>query len=107
MDKIDILFVRACKSNSSIVRINKLHKRFYCLSRRSPENKAAIIGILSDIIEASNPMKTLDGVQLAMDLKNVNVVDLEDKIIEKLVTRIALTKASSFDGFIPPRMFRK
>lgn len=106
MDKIDILFVRACKSKNPINRIYKLHKKFYCLGNNTHQNKRAVIGILSDIIEASNPLKTLDGIQLALDMNSVNCVDFNDAMIEKLSSRICNTKVSSFDGFIVPRSFK-
>lgn len=106
MDKIDILFIRACKSRNPIGRIHKLHKKFYCLGSDIPQNKRAMIGILTDIIEASNPFTTLDSVQLALDMNRVERVDFNDKMIEKLSSRICNTKVSKFNGFIVPRSFK-
>lgn len=106
MTKIDMLFVRACKSKNPINRIYKIHKKFYCLGSDSCQNKRAVIGILSDIIEGSNPLKTLEGIQLALDMNSVNCVDFNDKMIEKLSSRICNTKVSNFDGFITPCSFK-
>lgn len=107
MDKVDILFVRACKGSNSESRLLNLHKRFYIPTRNIEENKRVIIAQLGDIIQNSNPYTVSESFQIAKEAADIGTESFTDFMLKKYVSRIYNTKASQFKGFIPPLYFRK
>jgi len=62
MDKIDMLFVRACKSSDAVKRIKSIYKRFYAI-RKEDLDKAFeqnIVHILASIVDKHYPMRLAD-----------------------------------------------
>lgn len=106
MDKVDILFVRACKSDKPQLKVNKLYERFYLLSSEKEKQNVEIMKILAEIVEASNPFSVIESIQLAKDVQEEQIENFYDFMIKKLINRICNTKVSQFSDFIPPRRFK-
>lgn len=110
MDKIDQLFVRACKSEGdSIGKLERIYKRFY-LNRHNVEGFLA--GVLTRIADSYLNLKASDLIY-AYDPEEAWRYGIEDadshsmKTIKILVSKIALTKTDSFPGITAPAKLRR
>jgi len=114
MDKTQLLFIRACKSNNSSKRIEQVYKSFY-YCREKPDVKH-LIKILVGIIEcSSNPLRTID---LIDDLSPMNAWKFQTKyasgsndaywqsVKSILVSHIRLTAVHDFPYYPLPAKFK-
>lgn len=108
MDKIDQLFIRACKSRSPEQRVRSVHKRFFF---SCGEDNKTIITRLSSIYDA---YCRVDTIKLLADISPVNFIwkynkgyyDFEEACITALIQYIRLCKRECFPDLIPPKRFR-
>lgn len=113
MDKTQLLFIRACKSNNSNKRIEQVYKRFYYCGSK-PDVKH-LIKILVGITESSsNPLRTIDLIEnLFPDnrwkFQSVDTGpsgDYWECVKNVLVSHIRLTAVHDFPYYPLPAKFR-
>jgi hypothetical protein len=106
MEKLDVLFVRACKSSDPKIRLKSLYRRFY-LNNENPTPH--LVNILGNIVDKHIPMSA---VTLMYELSPVNNwkygegAKFHDICLGVLITRIRLSKVDVFPGFVKPAQFR-
>lgn len=108
MNKLDQLFIRACKHTNSDIRIISVYRRFY-LSNIDEKRKLALINILGNIcdkylnIEVMIVIYGLDTNKIIKDDRNYN-----ERVYDFLVSKIRLTEKSKFpDDMIIPIKYRE
>ena len=111
MDKLDILFIRACKSQNPNKRLLSLYRRFYSPITANPEQY--IVVILSKLCDKYCRLSTieilneLDPASIRWVYGGGEKLNYYQKCIKVLVSKIRLEKVSVFEGFISPARFRK
>jgi len=104
MNKINQLFIRACKSKDPGKRLKSIRRRFYI--RLHNDNKFILIK-LAELCDEYSPIK---GTKLIEELLHPFVMresSLEDKLLHIYLNQIRFTEVKSFPGLTPPAMFRK
>lgn len=109
MNKLDQLFIRACKLENPHKRVFSVYKRFYCRDIKNPEPH--IINILAKLCDKYVPMTTthLLGV---LDPNHIQFFIREDydynqACLQTLISRIRLSEVSKFPGLTSPARFRR
>lgn len=110
MSKLEMLFVRACKSSNPSKRVDSIYRRFYLSSKRN--NDHAISSILLTICENYHPIPVKELVNGLNPANNWMFVDTEDYFTllkHVLISHIMLSKAQCWIeyGFVKPLMWRK
>jgi hypothetical protein len=112
MNKLDQLFIRACKVNNDTERLISVHRRFYFSGQLSRERRFAVIaGRLEGIVFEYNPSKLRD---FMVDMHPDNswkfgLVERSDhweRCVAVLSSYIRYTEVSKFPGITPPAKFR-
>ena len=107
MNKIDQLFIRACKTNDPITRLRSIRKRFFLVGKVNDDMH--IIHRLADICDKYAPMKISDVITKMSDsyywYEKVKP-DAEQRCLNMLMSRIAFTKVSELNGLTAPAIFR-
>jgi hypothetical protein len=86
-----------------------VYRRFYLTLGSENENKIAICGILTGIVDKYCPMTSselINEMGPARDWLHTDG-DYYDRAINVLIFKIRLTEVSSFSGLTPPMIFRK
>ena len=115
MDKIEMLFVRACKSINPQQRMKSVYKKFYLGS--DIEFERNINMILADIIDEYFPMKIEDYIRSLSEKKWLDEsynpkpktpIDDWEYTLDVLINHIRFIKSDQFleSGCILPRKFR-
>ncbi len=109
MDKLDQLFIRACKSKDPMTRLMSLRKRFYYVDS---DNITHLIVKLADICDEYLSIKVIDVVEginprKGMFLLNDKPKDYNTRCLRFLVNKIRFSKTENFPGLTDPAMFRK
>ena len=108
MNKIDQLFIRACKSEG-LKRVQSVHRRFYATKDTS---SVYIAGILARICHEHLLYNTVDLINdlnpdNAWKYSNKKVDTYLEHVVNVLISKIRLTEVIKFDGLTSPLMFRK
>lgn len=114
MNKVTMLFVRACKTanynekRTTDARLRSVYRRFYLYD---PDNiKIALINVLSTIVE-NYKLLTVTALVTKLDPNYVFSRDEEydyiDRCLVVMVNAIRYAEASKFPEIISPLMFRK
>lgn len=109
MDKIDQLFIRACKSKDPMVRLMSLRRRFYHVD---PDSIIHLIVKLAGICDEYLSVKIIDVIEGAsphrmMFLQNEKPEDYNTRCLRFLIREIRLSKVDNFPGLMAPAIFRK
>jgi hypothetical protein len=114
LTKLEMLFVRACKSKNAKLRLNSVYRRFYCKGIKYPEQY--IVNILSRLCEEHNlltitqlldKLSTNNRWKYSDSCVNIdNPVAYNNLILEIIISTIRLSEISKFEGFISPAIFR-
>lgn len=108
MTKLEMLFIRACKSLNTEKRVHSVYKRFYYRHNKNPD--PALVSILLNICEKYCPIPSE---KLLSELNPDSIYYMgQDKpywsiCLRVLISHIRLTEAVKFDGMIKPLMFRR
>lgn len=99
MDKMTMLWIRACKSGNPVKRCNSILRRFYIV-RGDPDSKlVAIINHLSPIVEEYKKVSIVD-VMSYLDPDKLSFLkddrSYREKCRDYLITEIAFSKSSKF-----------
>lgn len=111
MQKIEQLFVRACKSHDPFVRVHSVYRRFYLHSPSRNRNNYHLAQVLSRIADKYldlRPSELLSALHPENRLL-FNARDDDDHwtVATKLLTsRIAMSPTSRFPGLTHPLRFR-
>ena len=110
MDKVQQLFIRACRSKDPCKRLFSVYRRFYLMTVEDP--KPYISAALLQIIEKYNLMTVRELVIELNPDKFPGLVAKEDTTYENLlfsvlISKIRLTHIGKFPGLIKPRIFRE
>ena len=110
MDKIEQLWICACKSKNPYKRVLTLHKRFYgAYEDNELANKVAVTGLLVQIVDKYVPMTASELIGKLQHTyffgKGVEEC-IRNKSFEVMISRIRLSRAECFEGLIPPLRFR-
>ena len=104
MDKVQQLFVRACKSGKGLKRVESVYRRFYSKGLSYQEQRRAIISLLLDICAKYCPIDTKELVnKLNPNSIYVHFVyngyyDYEQVLRDILFGHIATSPKSLFEG---------
>ena len=104
MEKLEMLFIRACKSDNPYERVQKVYRRFY---GDYAESDRFIIQILSDICDKYRPFKTIDLIDRTRGICTSSCPPHSKEIVLMLVNRLWLIRVTDLSGYIPPLRFRK
>lgn len=104
MTKLDMLWVRACKSKNPQRRLQSVYRRFYLCGEPEVEDLA---GILCDLVDKY------------LDLPLHNVIDglnpnhpyymehtYHEQVLAFFTSKLRLSPSSCYKGYIAPRRFR-
>ncbi len=109
MNKIDQLFIRACKSYEPTIRLRSVYRRFY-LSGRASEKvyEGAVISILSRICDKYVPFRSEDLIEqldpdhwISRELESYN-----KRVLRAIIYQIRMSPVASFPNLTSPRKFR-
>lgn len=108
MNRTQILFIRAVKSNEPERRLRRLYKMFYCGDYLSSH----MASILKDIVVENDVMSVtdwIDGLNPDNDWKYgiESSQNYYEKCVLLMSSHIRLTAVSQFKNFIKPAKFRK
>jgi hypothetical protein len=113
LTKLEILFVRACKSKNPKRRLNSVYRRFYC---RNNTPETYITSILSRICEENNLLSVTDLIEKLSisnrwkysntDINMNSLTEYSRLILSIMISTIQLTEIKRFPGFISPAIFR-
>lgn len=118
MDKLrrlkhDMLFVRACKSDNSVNRIDKLYRKFYWDNKKDSMDYYIISTILTDIINEYypiNPKKLINNLNpyyashYVNDGKNYTYYE---QVLGVLISHLQLAPTNKIKYYIYPKRYRK
>ena len=110
MDKLDILFIRACKVNNNEQRLKSLYRRFYLIDLQDV-SEIYIINKLARLCDKYCSFKTIelvselspDYIRWKFDKKEYT---FNEKCLKVLIMKIRFLDVSKLDGFIVPAFFR-
>jgi len=88
MNKLDMLFIRACKSKDPYKRVCSVYKRFYCEDTKQRYN---LIGIMSSIVDKYGDITLSHFINETSPDSPRNVLD-EDKTYWKVVLRVLINE---------------
>ena len=109
MDKIEQLWIRACKSKQPYKRVLTLHRRFYgAYADNELANKVAITGLLVPLVDKYVPMTAFE---LISKMQHNYFFDQKEECIktksfEVVVDQIRRSKVSCFEGLTPRVKFK-
>ncbi len=109
MDKIEQLWVRACKSNQPHRRVLTLHKRFYgAYEDNLRANQNTVTALLSQIVDKYVPFKTSQEIidEVTKPIWQFDERDAKERAFHMIVNRIRLSRKDAFVGLTPPLRFR-
>lgn len=109
MNKVDQLFVRACKSEDPDTRLKSVYRRFYCYGSEV-NNKAHIINILARISDEYLGIKIENLIEELNTDKGwyyglTESSDYFDQWIAVLVSKIRFSEVSKFEVLTRPVMY--
>lgn len=104
MNKVDQLFIRACKSKYPYKRLKSLRRRFYI--RNENDDKYLTIK-LAEICDKYVPLKATKILEeITHPFLNPDV-SIQDKFLRICLNNIRFAEVSMFPGLTSPAMFRK
>ncbi len=102
MNKLTMLFIRACKSRNPLERLKTLTRRFYLVDDdATPCIKTVLTGICEDY-----KLISLSGFILSMHPQNVwkyKDSDTDDPTLKILISAVRHSSVDKFPGYIPSR----
>lgn len=108
MDKIDMLFIRACKSFEPQTRVASVYKRFYY----SEYNPKALTIIFINLIKRNNiPIELMKFIE-ELDPNRYYFLEIKDdrtyyeRCLDVIINHIRLINVNDLEGFIPPLKFK-
>ncbi len=110
MDKLDQLFIRACKSGQPEQRVLSVYRRFY-VQQSVPEVYTHLAQIMARICQEYELTNVLDLVT-ELDRGNTWYFNLDEDVdcshlcMRILMNKIRFAKTSKFKNYTPPAMFR-
>jgi hypothetical protein len=105
MDKLDQLFIRACKVENSEKRLQSVYRRFYLPYEQST---VQIIPILARIIDENLSYKVVD-ILTDMSPSSIKVCEsmtYYEKCLSVLISKIRYANINEFDGLTRPLKFK-
>lgn len=108
MDKIEILFVRACKSENTLERIKSVYRRFYYSEYKSEPVACILTRIASkyDLIRLRELIQDLDP-QNSWEFGYNEDTPYYERVVAIMASTIRLANVDKFPGYRVPAMFRK
>ena len=111
MDNIDMLFIRACRSNNPKIRLVSLQKRFWIYESKIMTDYI-INSVLSEIVDKYTDIGVDKFFQRCCDDtfeydNNGKIIKRKVTIREALIKIIRFAEVTCFPGFKPPVMFKK
>jgi hypothetical protein len=116
MNKIDQLFIRACKSPDPIPRLNRTYRRFYLGRDEGNPTPYQVVAILTRIIDNQNLKFSLQTIMTELSSRNDWKYTYTDcppgtdtfdyRCLQVLISRIRLTKRTDYTGLSIPQRFR-
>lgn len=108
MDKIEALFVRACKSSNSAARIKSVYRRFYYPEYKSEAVAYILIRIVSnyDLIRLHDLIHDLNPKD-AWEFGCNEETPYYERVVAVMTSVIRLTNVDKFPDYPVPAMFRK
>ena len=112
MDKLDLLFIRACKSGNALKRVQSVYRRYYYGLADSYDCMANILLDICekyDLIKMSFLISELDP-RLpinAYKLANLPIEEYHLQVCRIFISKIRCSRVDKFDGFKSPCRFNK
>lgn len=109
MNKLQLLFIRACKAKNPSVRVKSVYKRFY---NRQYYNERDMAAILLTVVEECYPIparKLIDELNPAhawLYEKHDEKLTYHHHVLNVLITHLRLADASRISGWIYPAWVR-
>jgi len=103
MNKIDQLFIRACKSKNPHKRLKSIRRRFYI---RLNDDDKYITMKLAELCDKYIPIKST---KLLEELTHPFVMrdaTIQEKLFRFFLNNIRFAEVDAFPGLTPPAMFR-
>jgi len=100
MDKIDQLFIRACKANDPVKRLTSVYKRFYTRELNCADTKYYMTSILLDAVDRYGLIGVHDLVIKMSPRENYlheDGIGYYDKLLEVLMRKIRYTDRLKLD----------
>jgi hypothetical protein len=109
MEKVDQLFVRACKSGGGLKRVRGVYRRFYLNYHNVDFHIAGILSRLVDKYLDLDSSDFIDGLNPASAWKyGISTEDeYHTKVVKFLISQIRCAEKHRFPGIIAPAVFRK
>lgn len=108
MDKLEQLFIRACKSESPRLRVKKLYCKHYYNSGDNPLDLCRVL------VEICDKHKLFTATDLVCDLAPGNAwktgcdgAPYWDRVLYVLISKIRLTEVSKLPGLSIPAKFKR
>lgn len=104
MNKVELLFVRACKSGKGLKRVESIYRRFYNKSVSYQVQRQAIISILLNICETYCPIgafvlvNRLNPDSTYIQNRYDGEYDYERVLLDFLIDRISVEPKYIFEG---------
>jgi len=103
MNKIDQLFIRACKSKNPYKRLKSIRRRFYI---HLAHDDYYITLKLTEICDKYLPVKSSKILEELIHPFMLRDAPIQDKLFRIFLNNIRFADASVFPGFIPPAYYR-
>lgn len=111
--KTDMLFIRACKLNNSIIKINKLYKRFYYNNHIDKIEYGSIAMIFLDITEKYYPINfknlafSLNPKNAIYNVNNINNYSYEELLTMVLMSHLRYVDTNIIKDYLIPIKYKK
>jgi len=111
MNKQDMLFIRACKSNHAVRRVKRLYKMFY-LCPSDTIQTIDLVQILAGVCDRNLPKITYaKAVDMSKQSQRDFVLGIEKKDhyevwFDALLSQLRYTDKTTLEGFIQPACWR-
>jgi hypothetical protein len=106
MNKIDMLFVRACKGPESRRRVLSVYRRFYASYPRESLNVEYAARCLFKIAEEVKPIPAHHLLEKLAPSWYGTKRDYWDRALETVITWLAITERQHLPDYVPPLAFR-
>lgn len=111
IDKVDILFIRAAKSDNPLIMVRRVYKRFY-LGTNTNWDDLYISQILVDICDNFMPMRLIDAFS-SMDPHSYALKDITQSdwyytmVVKVLISHIRSKSVAHIHGYKSPSRYGK
>jgi len=106
LNKIDMLFVRACKAPNARERVLAVYRRFYCRYPGENLNVKYAARCLFKIVEAVKPIPAVELIEKLAPSWYGTKRDYWERALEAAISRLAITERDRLPDYVPPLAFR-